>query len=524
MENKPVGIDDRLSQLRPPIIKLDGATESERYLAKIAGKSFLNLWSYPSPFRNQKQNGRGDGKELCDLLVVCGKHIIIFSEKTIEWPPADLPLAWSRWFRSAVQDSARQAKGAERWIRNFTDQIFLDRECTNPFPISFPSPQEQVFHRVVIARGATQACKEFYKSDSGSLLIKPEIMGEQHWSDKITPVQPFVVGDIDPDGSFVHVFDEVGLDVVLSEMDTISDFTNYLEKRGNFIRSGRLVEALGEENLVAYYSIRINADGDHDFTSDGQPERFSIDRQHYARLISDTRYLAKKEADKISYNWDMLIEAFTTHMLNGTSITLDPKDEEFDLKKSELGVRYMALESRFMRRAHGEAVIGALEKGMATDRFFRSMIPTATSKENETGFFIQTLKYQNWMDESVGYEKYRRHREASATLYAQGLLEKNSHLGRVVGVSREPPMQGRGISEDLLYVEQADWTAKERAEIRENCKKAGLLQDMKPWHWDGQEFPEVHSVFIRPSFQTSHNGMNRKERRAMKSKMRKRKL
>jgi hypothetical protein len=37
------------------------------------------------------------------------------------------------------------------------------------------------------------------------------------------------------------------------------------------------------------------------------------------RKFSD-HYLAKKEADKVSYIWDRLIETFTNHMLNGTTI------------------------------------------------------------------------------------------------------------------------------------------------------------------------------------------------------------
>ena len=49
-------------------------------MARLAERSFLNLWSYPSPHRNQMV-GR-DGKEICDLLVVCGDHVLIFSEKT----------------------------------------------------------------------------------------------------------------------------------------------------------------------------------------------------------------------------------------------------------------------------------------------------------------------------------------------------------------------------------------------------------------------------------------------------------
>jgi len=42
---------------------------------------------------------KGDGKELCDLLVVFEKHILIFSDKDCRFNDAvDLKLAWSRWF------------------------------------------------------------------------------------------------------------------------------------------------------------------------------------------------------------------------------------------------------------------------------------------------------------------------------------------------------------------------------------------------------------------------------------------
>jgi hypothetical protein len=90
---KPTGIDERHEQYRPPVIRAEGVTVSERYLAKLAEKSFLNLWSYPNPYRNQKLSGRGDGKELCDLLVVCGQHIVIFSERSISWPNGELHVA-----------------------------------------------------------------------------------------------------------------------------------------------------------------------------------------------------------------------------------------------------------------------------------------------------------------------------------------------------------------------------------------------------------------------------------------------
>ena len=108
---KPSGMDERPEQYRPPIIKAEGVTESERYLAKLANKSFLNLWSYPNTFRDQKQSGKGDGKEICDLLVVCDKHILIFSEKTITWTDGDLNVVWRRWAKRAIRDALKQIKG-----------------------------------------------------------------------------------------------------------------------------------------------------------------------------------------------------------------------------------------------------------------------------------------------------------------------------------------------------------------------------------------------------------------------------
>ena len=139
MTRKPSGIDGRPDQLRPAIIKGDSVTDFERYLANLAEKSFLNLWSYPSPYRDQKQDGKGDGKELCDLLVVCGRHIIIFSEKRVAWPTGTLETAWCRWAKKAVRDAARQAGGAERWITEFPTGYFWTG--TVPSPSQSTSPR-----------------------------------------------------------------------------------------------------------------------------------------------------------------------------------------------------------------------------------------------------------------------------------------------------------------------------------------------------------------------------------------------
>ncbi len=64
---------------------------------------------------------------------------------------------------------------------------------------------------------------------------------------------------IETDGSFIHVFNETALDIVMSEPDTIRDFTDCLAKKAAFLRSGNLKAAAGEENLVADYATRMTS-------------------------------------------------------------------------------------------------------------------------------------------------------------------------------------------------------------------------------------------------------------------------
>lgn len=96
-----------------PIIRAEGITTAERYLKRLCDRSFLSLWSYSGVYRDQGHLGRAEeGKEVCDLLVVFENHILIFSDKDCTFPESgNLDLDWSRWYRRAVESSARQVWG-----------------------------------------------------------------------------------------------------------------------------------------------------------------------------------------------------------------------------------------------------------------------------------------------------------------------------------------------------------------------------------------------------------------------------
>ena len=178
--NDPRNVDD--GPARTPVVRSLGGTPSERYLAQLAERSFLDLWSYPNTFIDKRSGGKGDGKELCDLLVVCGDHVLIFSNKTVAGPPGDdEQLSWKRWYKRAILKSVDQIRGAERWIEQFPERIFLDRNCTQPLPIRLPPMETRKVHGIVVALGAGEACKKHFGGGIGSLFIAPGDAGSAEW-------------------------------------------------------------------------------------------------------------------------------------------------------------------------------------------------------------------------------------------------------------------------------------------------------------------------------------------------------
>ncbi len=61
---------------------------------------------------------------MCDLLAVMGDDVIVFSDKhCVLEPRKSLEIDWQRWFRAAVQAGAKQAWGAERWLRDYPQRV-----------------------------------------------------------------------------------------------------------------------------------------------------------------------------------------------------------------------------------------------------------------------------------------------------------------------------------------------------------------------------------------------------------------
>jgi hypothetical protein len=449
-------------------------TPSERYLAELCKKSFLTLWSYPNLFRNQgKVGGKGDGKELSDLVVICGDDIIIFSDKSCAYPnTGKKELDWSRWFRNSVADSVRQAFGAERWLKEFPDQIYLDRACTQRLPIAIPRGPNVRYHRVVVALGAKARCQQEHGGGSGSLLLLSSIKGEA------AHTQPFTIGQVKPNKGYVHVFDDVTLDIILRHLDTITDFVSYLTAKENLLTS-RDVIASGEEDLLAFFLHYADDTGKHYFNVPKSPGNILVDGNYWNDIRSHPEFVAKQRADKPSYLWDSIIEVFTQHLLGGTL-----REGPMNTGEVELGLRYMAKESRFARRVYADSFIEARNR-TGRGQIWKRCIPSFEHPDTCYIFLVA-----DWDGNDL--DTYRKVRLVHLRDYSFVYSQAHREYTRVIGIATESN-SNHGESHDLIFAEYGPWTPELEKEAIEIQELRGWLKPEKTkfHHHTDYEFPPM---------------------------------
>jgi hypothetical protein len=116
-------------------------------------------------------------------------------------------------------------------------------------------------HNIVVAHGVAERCKKHF-GGSGTLMYNSQIKGPMHCDPQ--NCAPFQVGVIDNDASFVHVLDDVSVEIALHSRDTITDFVDYLRTKEDFVQSladrGIPLIVTGEEELLAKYMMAFNGE------------------------------------------------------------------------------------------------------------------------------------------------------------------------------------------------------------------------------------------------------------------------
>jgi len=366
---------------------------SEEFVFRLCRHSFLSLWSYGNPRRV------GGDKELCDILVVCEPHLVIFSVKNIRLDDmVDPQVALERWWKKAVRESAKQLYGAERNMARA--KAITKSDGSEGLPL--PDLKDRKVHRVSVSLGA-----------QNRLSISSGDFGK----------------------GFVHVWDEGFVSIVLKELDTITDFIEYLEEKEKLATQypGIIVEG-GERNLLAIYIFNGRR-----FPQ--EPPPIHLHGNYWKELESNVHYQQRIEADKSSYLWDRLIEHLTTFVLT------DKMEFGKTLSENENVLRYLARENRFARRLLSDAFKEFLEIAEACEVRARM---TASSSGVGYVFFAPPPEYEREL--------------RIAELGNRCFVARNelSNCMTIVGIGTNVKRATQGFAIDLYLLSVPVWNDKQR--------------------------------------------------------------
>lgn len=429
------------------ITKSSGVTETERILAEFCERSFLKLWSYPNPYKD-------DGHELCDLLAVFGDYVFIFFDRENQLPEIsdkDPQILWDRWKRSVVDRQVKTAHGAERYIQNGRP-IFLDAKKTTPFPIPI-NTQKATIHKIVVAHGAKEACKRASNQNIyGSLAIT-------YLDTDGGPTEPFHI-EIDKRNP-VHIFDSHNFSIILGELDTVSDFSNYLDEKLRAINKYDSLIYCGEEDLLGHYLLNFDESTKQHFigTKHDDVNNVMIGEGEWHDFIKTSLYQNTKLEDRISYFWDELIQRTCQNALNGT---LGGNSNIFDRKSA---IFEMVQEPRFVRRALAARIRQVVMNFPDHPGQFTRQVTFLPSYLPGAGYVFFQLRVPEGYRTQTDYLDKRR---MLLEIACGAAKNKFPNLTKVIGIGMDAPKYaGETNSEDFILLNCEAWTDQDRTYYEE---------------------------------------------------------
>jgi hypothetical protein len=275
-------------------------------------------------------------------------------------------------------------------------------------------------------------------------------------------------------------------------------------RRAFFENKMRFIVA-GEEELIALYFRGYSSETkDNDIrralgVETADADTISLDGGFWADMIARPEYQARIKANEVSYVWDRLIEKFTKHQLDGTGGSIKPRGME----RHEGGLRYMVLEPRVSRRGLSQQIMNSIEgfpegKNLSA----RSLVSGDIAAKETAYLFMQLTK-----PEAMSYEKYRDFRRHLLEIYSATLLHSRPEVPRVVGIAVEPPRLVTRLSEDLLLVDRALYSAENLAKAAEKKRNLGFTTELSAGISNVQAFPEVRSDESPPVVQTEPSAL-----------------
>jgi hypothetical protein len=324
-----------------------------------------------------------------------------------------------------MSTSGEQVHGAERLLRRLDQVTAADGAGW----LHLPARERRRVHRIAVALGS-----------------RGEI--------------PISAGDSGK--GFVHVLDEAALLTLMRELDTISDFVEYLRDTEAFLGKTQVVVP-GLENLLALYLHRgRNYPDDSDL--------LLVTDDLWSEVSAKEEFQRKKEADKVSYLWDAMIEHVAeTH---DSGLTESHGENDDPNPAVERVTRIMARETRFNRRMLSTAFQEFHVPGTSRSRIVRS----------PSGVVYVFLA------RAGGDERQLRKRELLGRMFiARGL---HPDATTVVGIATEEYAPGAGFSLDVASYHKELWTDEDQALMEDLQRKTGAFVSPVWSEERVEEYPE----------------------------------
>lgn len=249
----------------------DKGKEGEDFVQFLAEKSYLKYWCFPNPMDLE-----GDGKEICDFLILFYDTAIIISVKNY-----NVNGNYDRFVNKVIGKSTKQLFGAQRKFKQ-RSKIKLKHEIQGE--VEFDTTKFENIFKITISVG-----EDF-----------------EHYE----------LVDYHDEKGIVNIFNRETAGIIFNELDTIKDLVEYLKARENLLLHN--IENgcnCSEKDLIAHFVT--NAREFHSKLLDNFSEESKNLQGKWNHYLEQRQVILKKLEDEKSYFIDRIVKNDILPMQNG---------------------------------------------------------------------------------------------------------------------------------------------------------------------------------------------------------------
>ena len=258
----------------------------------------------------------------------------------------------------------------------------------------------------------------------------------------------------------IIMFTGAFIEIILYELDTISDFIDYIQARRDFLNQTNSVWIDGgEEELLGFYLL-----SGRDFSSLAEFDFALMQGGYWEELNNRPEYQARNRENTISYGWDYLIEQ--VHKC---------KHKDYEVIARQLS-QYNRFHRRLLSMTFKNGNELAHERAKTQPRILQRRIMT----ESNTTFCFLYYNIRNSIE--------RKQRQELLTALCYITRDQFHQNSIVVGIATEATIQN-SCTYDFCYLDFPDWDNENHILAMELQKETGFLTNPNARIVHADEYP-----------------------------------